>query len=70
MKWFFAAALLTSFFLVAGCGEGVAHSFRERENRWNRIFEYDERMLVDDFDAALLMDDTSRLSYWRIRSIR
>lgn len=58
------AAMLSS---IAGCGDGMAVTSRERMERHRKIAEYDERQFNDDWDHFWLNDDISRLSMWRVR---
>ena len=64
------AILSMVMMLTSGCGPGVAYSASERENRYSRITDYDMRQLADDFDLFWLQEDASRMSYWRVRSLR
>jgi len=74
MKWMalvklsvMAAVLLTMLTLPTGCGEGMAISRRERQERHRVIFENDMKQVSDDWDHFWLLDDVGRMSKWRIR---
>ena len=48
---------------LAGCA-GVVHSGDERARRYSLINQAHRRMFVDDLDALVLYDRSSRLSQW------
>ena len=58
--------LLTTLLLITGCGDGIADSRRDRQERWKRNFENDAKQLNDDIDCFLLMDRNSRMSWWQV----
>lgn len=60
------AALASLLIPVCGCGDGVAYTRRERENRYRQIIDNDFRQMTDDFDSFWLMDQKSHLSQWEI----
>ena len=60
------AALAALLAPVLGCGDGVASTRRERENRYREIIDSDFRQMTDDFDSFWLMDQKSHLSQWTI----
>jgi hypothetical protein len=64
-RWIILAALLASFLLQSGCGDGVAYTRRERQHRWAEFFEDDMEMLNSDIDLFMLNDRPSRLSRWK-----
>ena len=60
------SALLVAMILATGCGEGVAITRRERQERHKRILENDWKQINDDWDAFWLNDREGRLSWWRV----
>ena len=62
-----AVIILSAIALTSGCGDGVALTRRERQERDRQIFENDMRQIVDDWDTFWLNDSPTRLSRWRIR---
>lgn len=67
MRWLVFIAVLASGFVLAGCGDGIAITARERRQRQERILENDARQFNDDWDMFMLNDDMGRMSLWRIR---
>ncbi|NLX12272.1 MAG: hypothetical protein GXY44_01280 [Phycisphaerales bacterium] len=57
--------IIGSMVLSVGCGDGVAYTRREREQRWRQYFQDDMEQLNDDFDLFMLNDRPSRLSRWK-----
>jgi len=65
-RWFWLFWLMIgSMGLGAGCGDGVAYTRREREQRWRQYFQDDMEQINDDFDLFMLNDRPSRLSRWK-----
>jgi len=60
------SVLLVAMILATGCGDGVAVTRRERQERHKRIFESDMKQIVDDWDAFWLNDREGRLSWHRL----
>lgn len=60
------SALLVSLILTSGCGDGVAITRRERQERHKRILESDFKQLNDDWDAFWLNDQEGRLTWARV----
>ncbi|NLX21168.1 MAG: hypothetical protein GXY55_05775 [Phycisphaerae bacterium] len=61
-----AAILLGLLSLAVGCGDGVAITSRERQERHRRIMENDWKQLNDDWDSFWLMDRPGRLTWSRV----
>lgn len=68
IRWALILIVLASMFTLAGCGEGMAVTSRERAERHRRIFETDAKQFNDDWDLLWLNEDVSHLSPWRTRS--
>lgn len=51
---------------LAGCGDGVAVTRSERQERHRRILDADLRQLNDDWDVLWLNDRPSRLTEWKV----
>ncbi len=67
MKHLLILAILAALLVPAlGCGDGVAYSRRERENRYKQIIDNDFRQLTDDWDYLWLMEHRSHLSRWKV----
>ena len=59
------ATLVATIVLAAGCGDGVAYTRRERQERNRRILDNDMKQLVDDWDMLWLNERESRRTKWR-----
>jgi len=68
IRWATLILVLAATFVLTGCGEGMAITRRERQERHARIFEYDMKQLNDDWDLLWLNEDVTQLSPWRTRS--
>jgi hypothetical protein len=53
--------------MVAGCGDGVALTRRERAERHKRILENDLQQFNDDWDLFWLNDRPSYMTPYRVR---
>ena len=62
--WLILITLTALFVSLTGCGDGMAHSRRERMHRIQRIVESDIKQISDDWDFIMLNDRTSRFSWW------
>jgi len=60
------STLLAMMILATGCGDGMAITRRERQERHKRIFESDMKQIVDDWDSFWLNDREGRLSWARV----
>ncbi len=65
-RWVLFAALAATAIAQTGCGDGVAYTRREREERTRRNFDNDMRQLTDDWDYFWLDEQRGRLSRWRV----
>lgn len=68
IRWATILFVLIAMFAITGCGEGMAVSRRERQERHARIMEADLRQFNDDWDLLWLNDDLSHRTPWRTRS--
>ena len=59
----FTVALMVS---LLGCSGGVGTTVADNKRTFNRIVDYDTRMLVDDLMLFTLTDDVFRTSRWII----
>ena len=68
MKRFVLLILAVLFIgsFLGGCN-GVAHSFRERKDRFRTIDDLRVRGVVDDCDYVAMYDRPSYLTEWPIR---
>jgi len=65
MRFWAILTILTGLLIsLAGCGDGMAHSKRERMHRISKIWEADMKQIVDDWDLIMLNDRPSRFSWW------
>ena len=48
-------------------GWSPAYTARERHHMIARNWDYDGKQLIDDFDSALLLRPSSRLTLWNVR---
>ena len=55
-------AVLSLVSLIAGCG--TVETAGQRNRRISHIADMQSRMLVDDIDTILLLDQNTRLSRW------
>ena len=62
LLWALGACVLAA----GGCGDGIADTRRDRQERYKRIFDSDMKQINDDFDSFWLNDRPSRLSWWRV----
>lgn len=67
-RWAIILVVLAATFTIAGCGEGMAISRRERMERHARVLEGDARQFNDDWDTLWLNDDIGHLSQYRTRT--
>jgi hypothetical protein len=66
MKRFVLLSALAALVLASiGCGDGMAITRRERQERHRLILENDMKQINDDWDSIWLMDRPTRLSYSR-----
>jgi len=64
MKRFVLLSALAALVLASiGCGDGMAITSRERQERHRLILENDMKQINDDWDSIWLMDRPTRLSY-------
>lgn len=61
-------ALIGMFLLgtLVGCGDGMAITARERQQRHRHIMETDMKQLNDDWDAVWLLDQPGRMTWSRV----
>jgi hypothetical protein len=62
LLWFLGACVL----VAGGCGDGMADTRRDRQERHKRVFDNDMKQINDDWDAFWLNDRPGRLSWWQI----
>jgi hypothetical protein len=60
------SVLLVAMILATGCGEGIAITRRERQERHKRILENDWKQINDDWDSFWLNDREGRLTWSRV----
>ena len=60
------STLLAMMTLATGCGDGVAITRRERQERHKRILESDWKQINDDWDAFWLNDREGRLTWFQV----
>jgi hypothetical protein len=68
IRWAIVLCVFAATFAIAGCGDGMAITDRERQERHERILENDWRQFNDDWDLLWLNDNVGHLSPYRTRS--
>lgn len=67
IRWAVLLGICAATFMVAGCGDGVALTRRERAERHKRILENDLQQFNDDWDLFWLNDRPSYMTPYRVR---
>ena len=61
-----AALVLTLGFALSGC-QTTTRDSEQQIQKYSRISDMNRRMLAEDVDALLLLDEPSSLSWWHVR---
>ena len=68
MKKLLVILILCSVMLMAGCSTSgyptLVDSAQERSFRIDQIYDFQTRMLVDDWDSIWLIEKNTMLTYW------
>ena len=65
-KIMIAALVLTLGFVLSGC-QTMTHDSEQQIQKYSRISDMNRRMLTEDVDAILLLNEPSSLSWWHVR---
>ena len=65
-KIMIAVLVLTLGFVLSGC-QTMTRDSEQHIQKYSRISDLNRRMLAEDVDAILLLDDPSTLSWWHVR---
>ena len=65
-KIMIAALVLTLGFVLSGC-QTMTRDSEQQIQKYSRISDLNRRMLTEDVDALLLLDQPSNLSWYHVR---
>lgn len=54
-------------FCLSGC-QTMVHTKDEQIRKYSRMSDINSRLLAEDIDAILLLDQSTRLSRWHLRT--
>ena len=65
-KIMITALILTLGFALSGC-QTMTRDSEQQVQKYSRMSDLNRRMLAEDIDAILLLDQHSNLSWWHVR---
>ncbi|MBN2375362.1 MAG: hypothetical protein JXD22_03105 [Sedimentisphaerales bacterium] len=65
-KIMIAALVLTMGFVLSGC-QTMTRDSEQQIQKYSRVSDMNRRMLAEDVDAIMLLDEPSSLSWWHTR---